>query len=71
MLDFLHEGAFKEKLHEYARPLIIKGVPPMLLDLHKLYNDQNKVKIIEEMILSMIAQMKINLTLSADEKEEE
>jgi hypothetical protein len=55
MLDFLHGEAFKEKLNEYSRPLIIKGVPPMLLDLQKLYNDQNKVKIIEEMILSMIA----------------
>ncbi len=71
MLDFLHGDAFKEKLNEYARPLIIKGVPPMLLDLHKLYSDQNKVKIIEDMITSMIAQMRINLTLSADEKEEE
>lgn len=55
MLNYLHGQAFKEKLVEYAKPLIIKGVPPMLVDLKMLYNDTEKVKIIEEMILSMIA----------------
>jgi hypothetical protein len=38
---------FKDKLLQYARPLIIKGVPPMLVDLKELYVDSDKVKIIQ------------------------
>jgi hypothetical protein len=33
-----------------VRPFIIKGVPPMLIDLKELYADKEKVKIIEEML---------------------
>jgi hypothetical protein len=47
-LNYLSEEMFREKFVTYSKNLIIKGVPPMLVDLKQLYKDDSKVKIIEE-----------------------
>ena len=43
----------------------------MLMDLKVLYQDADKVKIIEDMLLSMINSMKERNTLTMDDNEEE
>jgi len=43
----------------------------MLMDLKVLYQDADKVKIIEDMLLSMINSMKERNTLTKDDNEEE
>jgi len=65
----LHGDLFREKLVAYARPLILKGVPPMIRDLKELYGDSDKVRIIEEMLMTMVKSMKDNMTLSDNEEE--
>jgi hypothetical protein len=42
-MKLLSGERFKQKLWQYAKPLIIKGVPPMIIDLKDLYSDQDKV----------------------------
>jgi hypothetical protein len=38
-LKFLHGELFREKLKQYTRPLVTKGVPPMIVDLKEFYGD--------------------------------
>jgi ATP-dependent phosphoenolpyruvate carboxykinase len=69
-LKFLQGDLFRDKLIQYAKPLIIKGVPPMILDLKELYVDSDKTKIIEDMLLSFIKSMKEHNTLGTADDEE-
>lgn len=36
-LKFLSGELFRQKLSQYARPMIVKGVPPLIKDLKELY----------------------------------
>lgn len=68
-LKMLHGDRFKAKLWLYAKPLMVKGVPPMITDLKEFYKDQDKVAIIEEMLLSNIASMENKNTLNNESEE--
>lgn len=39
LLKILTGDLFREKLYQYSKPLIIKGVPPLIVDLKEMYND--------------------------------
>ncbi|XP_046854398.1 N-alpha-acetyltransferase 15, NatA auxiliary subunit-like [Xenia sp. Carnegie-2017] len=50
-LNFLSGSEFTEKLDLYMRSAIRKGVPPLFVNLRSLYNNSEKVKIVEENVL--------------------
>ena len=56
-LKLLHGERFRTKLWQYAKPSLIKGVPPLIVDLKELYRDHEKVTIIEETLLSNLRSM--------------
>jgi hypothetical protein len=49
--------------------MIIKGVPPLIVDLKEFYKIPEKVAIIEEMLLRNIDSMNASYTLIGDEEE--
>jgi len=71
LLKVLQGDLFRQKLSQYARPMLVKGVPPLITDLKEMYNDPEKSKIIEEMLLSHIKSMELNQTLAGDDDEEQ
>lgn len=56
-LKLLSGDRFKNKLWKYAKPLIVKGVPPLIVDLKDLYRDHEKFKVIEEVLLKNVESM--------------
>jgi hypothetical protein len=70
-LKLLHGERFKNKLWQYAKPHIIKGVPPMIIDLKELYDDADKVKAIEELLLTNLQSMTDNNRLIDDPEDVE
>lgn len=70
-LNYLQGELFREKFIQYATPLIIKGVPPTIQDVKELYVDSDKVRIIGEVMNSMLNQMGTNNTLFGKPDEEE
>jgi len=45
-------------LVRYLRKALTKGVPPLFVDMKPLYADEAKVKIIQELIESYLANLK-------------
>ena len=62
---------FESKLLKYVRPLIIKGVPSTINELHHLYKDQKKKELIETMFTKMCNQMEKDMSLSPEDEEEQ
>uniref|UniRef100_A0A8C5HM87 N(alpha)-acetyltransferase 15, NatA auxiliary subunit a n=1 Tax=Gouania willdenowi TaxID=441366 RepID=A0A8C5HM87_GOUWI len=50
-LNFLSGGKFRECLDRYLRMNFSKGCPPVFTTLKSLYNDKEKVSIIEELVV--------------------
>ena len=50
--------------------MVIKGVPSLINDFKKLYLDEGKVKIIEEVLLSMCESMEKEMCLNAEDEAE-
>ena len=42
LLKILTGDLFREKLYEYSKPLLVKGVPPLITDLKDVYLDSGK-----------------------------
>jgi len=61
-----HGAAFKNYLHFFVKTLLIKGAPSVMTDLKELYRDQEKVKIIEEMLLDWKTSMDKYCTLEGE-----
>jgi hypothetical protein len=70
-LKVLKGDLFREKLTQYAKPMIVKGVPPLITDLKEMYSNEEKVKTIEEMLLSHIKSMDLNQTLAGEDEEQD
>ena len=49
-LDFLVGNAFEQALNEFIKPYIQEGIPSLFSELKPLYNDSEKVKIIEKVL---------------------
>jgi len=57
-LTFTTGKAFSERVDEYMRPKLRKGVPSLFRDLKSLYGDKEKVKTIEETVKSYYENLK-------------
>lgn len=42
MLKILRGEPFREKLHQYAKLMLIKGVPALITDLKEAYHDKER-----------------------------
>ncbi len=70
-LKVLRGELFREKLHAYAKQMLVKGVPPLITDLKEAYQDKEKAQIIEEMLLNHIKSMDEKSTLAGEEEEQD
>jgi len=71
-IELLQAGpTFKEKLEKYVRPLIIKGVPSLINDLKKLYQDPKKSEILGQILTSMCESMEKEMCLDSKDEEEQ
>jgi len=61
-LDFLKGDRFREALDKYVRPRIRKGKPSLFVELKPLYNDPEKVVIIEELLLQHLDSLRTEET---------
>ena len=62
---------FKEKLIQYLRPQLIKGVPSVINDLKIFYKEEPaKAVVLGSILEEMNASMDDNMTLSKDDEEE-
>ena len=50
-LNFLNGREFAEKLDLYMRPALRKGVPPLFVNLRSLYDNKEKVKTIDDIVV--------------------
>jgi len=56
---------FKEKLAEYLRPLVIKGVPSVINELKSMYRDEpEKAVVLCEVLTEMSTSMEKNMKLN-------
>ena len=70
-LRHLHGNLFKEYLEQYLRPLLIKGVPSVMMDLREFYKVPEKIEIIGQYLLGCIASMEQEMTLRPGDEEEQ
>ncbi|KAJ6846813.1 N-alpha-acetyltransferase 15, NatA auxiliary subunit [Iris pallida] len=52
-LDFLEGERFREAAKTYVRPLLTKGVPSLFSDLSPLYNNPDKVCLLEQLFVQL------------------
>ncbi|XP_065564396.1 N-alpha-acetyltransferase 15, NatA auxiliary subunit-like isoform X2 [Artemia franciscana] len=57
-LAYAHRDKFRELVDQYMKVSFRKGVPPLFIDLRTLYNDPEKVKTIEDLILGYVKNLK-------------
>ena len=70
LLKLLSGPRFKDRLWTYARPLIVKGAPALIIDLKAdIYSSQEKSQILEEMLLSNLKSMETSMTLVGESEE--
>jgi len=55
---------WEEKLAQYMRPMIIKGVPSLINEMRSLYNDPAKTKMLGNVLLAMCKSMEAEMTLA-------
>ena len=53
------------------RPLIIKGVPSLLMDMREFYNQPDKVERIDAFLTSSISSMENEMTLRGGDEDEQ
>lgn len=57
-LNYATGEQFKTLVDKYMRKGLIKGVPPLFVDLRSLYSDPNKVELIENLMLQYAEALK-------------
>ena len=70
-LRYLQGDAFSQYLEKYMRPLIIKGVPSLMMDLRELYDIPEKVQAMGAYLETALQQMEEDMTLKAGDEEEQ
>ncbi len=70
-LSYLHGELFREYLEQYIRPLLIKGVPSVMMDLREFYNDKAKVAIIGNYLSEAVQSMEQEMTLRQGDDDEQ
>lgn len=70
LLRILSGERFRKRFTAYARPLLVKGAPALLVDLKKdVYSDAGKVQIVEDVLLQHIASLEKDSTLAGETEE--
>lgn len=57
-LNYFTGEQFKVSVDKYLRRGLVKGVPPLFIDLRSLYTDQSKVEVIEGLMLQYVDALK-------------
>ena len=70
-LRYLHGANFQDYLERYMRPLVIKGVPSLMMDMRELYIVPEKVEFIGAFLDSCLDSMESEMTLRAGDDEEQ
>jgi hypothetical protein len=72
-VDVLTAGPlFREKVTQYIRPQIIKGIPSVINDFKKMYRNQpEKAVILGEVLQEMCDNMEKEMVLHPDDEEEQ
>ena len=70
-LRYLTGDSFTEYLETYMRPMLIKGVPSMMMDMREFYDQPDKVKRINDFLVTCIASMESDMTLKAGDEQEQ
>ena len=69
-LRYLTGDSFSEYLETYMRPLMIKGVPSLMMDMREFYNQPDKVQRIDAFLTSCITSMENEMTLRGGDEDE-
>ena len=70
-LRYLWGDTFRDFLDRFMRPMLIKGVPSLLMDLRELYSSPEKVAIIEAHLKGMSESMEQEMTLRPGDDDEQ
>jgi len=57
-LNFTSDDVFRELIDEYLQKALRKGVPPSFVSIKSIYKDTTKVKVIEDLVLSYVENLK-------------
>lgn len=68
-LLFLSGNEFRTALDKYLRRALTKGIPPLFKELKVLYKTADKMKIIEELMLSYVQNLSTNSCYSKEDSE--
>lgn len=69
-LRYLHGPSFTEYLEKYVRPMLIKGVPSVMMDLREFYVVPEKVEQIGAFLDQCLSSMESEMTLRPGDDEE-
>jgi N-alpha-acetyltransferase 15/16, NatA auxiliary subunit len=67
-LNFAQGEEFKKRLEKFVAHYLSKTIPSLFTTLKGLYNDKEKVKIIEQVFVSFLDSLRKNSKLSSDSK---
>lgn len=67
-LMFVLGDLFRKEVDEYMRRGFHKGIPPLFVDLKSLYQDKEKVRIIEDLLQSYLVALKTTGCFSLERK---
>lgn len=70
-LRYLHGNSFQDYLEKYMRPLIIKGVPSIMIDLREFYTEPTKISMIGDYLARAIQSMESERTLRDGDDDEQ
>ena len=70
-LRYLYGQSFHDYLEKYMRPMIIKGVPSLMMDLREFYVVPEKVEMIGAYLDQCLNSMESEMTLTAGDDDEQ
>ena len=70
-LRYLYGQSFHDYLEKYMRPMIIKGVPSLMMDLREFYVVPEKVEMIGAYLDQCLSSMESEMTLTAGDDDEQ
>ncbi len=62
-MKFLQGQDFVQLMKRYAKSMLVKGAPALMQDMREFYEDQDKVKQIEDVLIGWLDMMDKQMTL--------
>ncbi|XP_005102206.1 N-alpha-acetyltransferase 15, NatA auxiliary subunit [Aplysia californica] len=69
-LNFTTDDVFRELIDDYLKKALRKGVPPSFVSIKSIYQDPSKVKVIEDLVLSYVDNLKESGKFDSNGEEE-